>query len=802
MHRREAEALDHEADLLPLVEDEEVLLRDVVLGRHQHRLQRDEAHQLRAGHGEVEGSRFLRARLERHVRGRRLVVLEVDRDLGEAVLLDPPPDGANRLQAPRLAGASALLAHVQRDAVGLLLRPEDVHVVGDQEVARARARGSPLRHELGRAVVGRPLRLPDPLRDRLVLPRPDLLERAAVVGPRRVAVEVDGDAQLGGRPPAELVREGHAVVHRHARHRNEGADVHRADPGVLALLRPHVDPEAADARGGERALDHGRGLSDEGVDGAVRGRAGVHVEQGAPGRRPDRVGDRVDHGPVAALREVRHALDELSHDHSCCRRHDNAACDSLWSFSSWLVGPSVAAAPVPPAAQTFPLRDVRILDGPFRDAQQRDLAYLLSLDPDRLLHTFRLNAGLPTTAKPYGGWEAPSVELRGHSLGHYLTACALLYEATGDERLKARALGLVAELRKVQQALPSRGMHPGYLSAFPEELFDRVEARKGVWAPYYTLHKIMAGLLDVHRVTGDPAALEAVKEMAAWVGLRAKGLDRRAVAGDARDRVRRDAGRPDGALRHDGGPGAPAARPPLRPPERLRPPRPRRGPARRPAREHADPEGHRRRPRLRDDRRAALLRGRRDVLAAGRAAPLLRDRGPQRGRALLPGRAPLAPPRRVHRRDLQHLQHAEAHAPALPPGRRPGADRVLRARPLQPHPRLAGPRHGDGHVLRRAEAGGLAQLLDARGLVLVLRGDRDGEPGPLRRGDLRAPGRRPAREPLPRLRAHVEGEGPRRCARRRASPTRTGRGSPCASRSRRASPCACATRRGRRTASR
>ena len=124
-------------------------------------------------------------------------------------------------------------------------------------------------------------------------------------------------------------------------------------------------------------------------------------------------------------------------------------------------GPRVAAAPPRSPAETFPLRDVRILDGPFRDAQQRDLAYLLSLDPDRLLHTFRLNAGLPTAAKPYGGWEAPAVELRGHSLGHYLTACALMYEATGDERLKARALGLVAELRKVQQALPARGMHAG-----------------------------------------------------------------------------------------------------------------------------------------------------------------------------------------------------------------------------------------------------------------------------------------------------------------------------------------------------
>jgi hypothetical protein len=187
-------------------------------------------------------------------------------------------------------------------------------------------------------------------------------------------------------------------------------------------------------------------------------------------------------------------------------------------------GRGLAAAPPPPAAEPFPLRDVRILDGPFRDAQRRGLAYLLSLDADRLLHSFRRNAGLPTSARPYGGWEAPDVELRGHSLGHYLTACALMHEATGDERLRARALAIVGELRKVQQALPTRGMRPGYLSAFPEEFFDRVEARRPVWAPYYTVHKIMAGLLDVHRSTGDEAALEAAKAMAAWVGVRAKAL--------------------------------------------------------------------------------------------------------------------------------------------------------------------------------------------------------------------------------------------------------------------------------------
>jgi len=177
-----------------------------------------------------------------------------------------------------------------------------------------------------------------------------------------------------------------------------------------------------------------------------------------------------------------------------------------------------------PAAEPFPLRDVRLLEGPFRDAQERDLAYLLRLDPDRLLHTFRLNAGLPTTAAPYGGWEAPDVELRGHSLGHYLSACALMFEATGDERLKGRARAIVAELSRVQRALPSRGMHPGYLSAFPEELFDRLEARKRVWAPYYTLHKIMAGLLDVHRTLGDETALEILRGMAGWIALRAKRL--------------------------------------------------------------------------------------------------------------------------------------------------------------------------------------------------------------------------------------------------------------------------------------
>jgi DUF1680 family protein len=182
------------------------------------------------------------------------------------------------------------------------------------------------------------------------------------------------------------------------------------------------------------------------------------------------------------------------------------------------------AAPTADRIEPFALSDVRLLEGPFLDMQRRGLETLLRFDTDRLLHTFRLNAGLPTSAKPYGGWEAPDVELRGHSLGHYLTACALAWEATGDARLKQRALAVTAELRKVQLALAARGATPGYLSAFPEELFDRVEERRPVWAPYYTLHKILAGLLDVHRTFSDPTALEAARGMASWVAARARPL--------------------------------------------------------------------------------------------------------------------------------------------------------------------------------------------------------------------------------------------------------------------------------------
>ncbi len=185
------------------------------------------------------------------------------------------------------------------------------------------------------------------------------------------------------------------------------------------------------------------------------------------------------------------------------------------TFSRGDVTPAVA-----PQAQPFPLSQVRLLDGPFRDAMLRDQQYLLSLDADRLLRNFRVNVGLPVDAKPYGGWEAPDCQLRGHAVGHYLSACSMMYASTGDPKLKQRVDYLVAGLAECQSNSPSAGFHAGYLSAFPETMIDQLEQGKPVWAPWYTLHKIMAGLLDASQYCGNTQALEVLTNMANWVKFR------------------------------------------------------------------------------------------------------------------------------------------------------------------------------------------------------------------------------------------------------------------------------------------
>ncbi len=170
---------------------------------------------------------------------------------------------------------------------------------------------------------------------------------------------------------------------------------------------------------------------------------------------------------------------------------------------------------VPLQAHYFALERVRLLDGPFKRAMELDQRYLLALPVDRLLHNFYINAGLPSTAKPMGGWEDPSCELRGHFVGHYLAACGLMYAATGDARFKAKGDSVVAGLQICQESLGN-----GYLSAFPLALIDRVESGQRVWAPYYTLHKLLAGLLTMYLHGGDHEALSVARKFADWLVLR------------------------------------------------------------------------------------------------------------------------------------------------------------------------------------------------------------------------------------------------------------------------------------------
>jgi DUF1680 family protein len=153
-------------------------------------------------------------------------------------------------------------------------------------------------------------------------------------------------------------------------------------------------------------------------------------------------------------------------------------------------------------AEAFPLEDVRLLDGPFKHAMTRDAAYLLQLDPDRLLSGFRKEAGLKPKAEVYGGWE--SMTIAGHSLGHYLSACALMFASTGDVRLRERVNYILSELDACQSANGN-----GYVAAIPngKKIFQEVSSGdirvkpfdlNGGWVPWYTLHKLFAGLLDVH----------------------------------------------------------------------------------------------------------------------------------------------------------------------------------------------------------------------------------------------------------------------------------------------------------------
>jgi uncharacterized protein len=181
-----------------------------------------------------------------------------------------------------------------------------------------------------------------------------------------------------------------------------------------------------------------------------------------------------------------------------------------------LTGSNQHALPVPTAVP-FRLEDVKIQDPDLLRMREQTLTYMLALDFDRLLHNFRVNAKLPTTAEPLYNRESPTNGWRGHYVGHFLSACSQMYASTGDARIKEKADAMVAELAKCQTALGDNG----YLSAFPESDFDALEAGRPSAVIWYALHKIMAGLLDAHEHLQNAQALEVLEKMAAWTDWRA-----------------------------------------------------------------------------------------------------------------------------------------------------------------------------------------------------------------------------------------------------------------------------------------
>ncbi len=152
--------------------------------------------------------------------------------------------------------------------------------------------------------------------------------------------------------------------------------------------------------------------------------------------RPTRVGSRTESYCAAFVTVLTLFLSE----------HSSLADALAQGYSKDKVEPAVKME-----VSAFPLEEVRLLDGPFHHAMEMDGKYLLSLDTDRLVRNFRINAGLPTHAEPLGGWEAPDCELRGHFVGHYMSACAQMYAATGDARYKEKGEAVVRALGECQE---------------------------------------------------------------------------------------------------------------------------------------------------------------------------------------------------------------------------------------------------------------------------------------------------------------------------------------------------------------
>ena len=190
---------------------------------------------------------------------------------------------------------------------------------------------------------------------------------------------------------------------------------------------------------------------------------------------------------------------------------------------------AAAKGVVPSSVEPLPLSAVRLLPSDFATAVEVNRTFLLSLSADRLLHNFMKYAGLPPKGEIYGGWESDT--LSGHTLGHYLSALVLTYQQTGDTACKERADYIVDELARAQTARGTgyvgglgRKLKDGTIvdgeAIFPEVMRGEIHSSgfdlNGSWSPLYTVHKLMAGLLDVHAGWGNPTALKVNQGLAEY----------------------------------------------------------------------------------------------------------------------------------------------------------------------------------------------------------------------------------------------------------------------------------------------
>lgn len=200
--------------------------------------------------------------------------------------------------------------------------------------------------------------------------------------------------------------------------------------------------------------------------------------------------------------------------------------------------PLTVSEPAKPELTALPVASVEIHEGRLATNKHAMASYLQSVDSDQILYNFRFTVGLDTKgAKPMTGWDAPDSKLRGHTSGHYLSAIAYLTATTKNpaekEAVKNKVNYIVDALLEVQNSFQEQGLaNDGYLGSYQEEQFDLLEefiTYPNIWAPYYTLHKLVAGLLDAYVLAGSTNALLICNRLMEWLDLRFSKLSKQTL---------------------------------------------------------------------------------------------------------------------------------------------------------------------------------------------------------------------------------------------------------------------------------